>query len=90
MDIPEQKYNNFKQFLKENLDVDAMYLAILQQSNLALFLYELNGRRGQSIEEIILDISQKANINIQNVSPDVKDKFVRYISYFREVQETIY
>lgn len=85
MELIEQRFLNFKSFLKTIDNISTIYLTIIEQCNLQTFLIGLKQYQNKTIDVLINDISNKADINIEIITKEQKDKFIRYITYFKEV-----
>lgn len=81
----EQKFNNFKEFMKSIEDISFKYTMLLDQCDMPTFLHGLTTYKGDTIEQMVSKLCQKADININNVSEEQKNKFKRYIEFFQEV-----
>jgi hypothetical protein len=86
MDIVQNKFENFKNFLKSIPGVSVTYIQIIEMVSLEQFLKGLKERyEGKSIEELIYEVSSKANIDMNSIDIETKSKFTRYITYFKQV-----
>jgi hypothetical protein len=86
MEIVQNKFENFKNFLKSIPGVSATYIQIIEMITLDQFLKGLKERyEGKSVEELIEEVSNKANINMNSIDIETKSKFTRYITYFKQV-----
>jgi hypothetical protein len=83
--IVEEKFNNFKVFMKSIQDIDYKYIMLLDQCNIATFLHGLATYKGLTVDEIVLKVFEKADIKINNVTTEQKDKFKKYINFFQDV-----
>lgn len=81
------KFNNFKHFLTEIEGIDTIYLIALDKCSLGLFLEGLNQYGDMTPHEIVKKICDKSGIRIPEVNEKVKDKFVRYIEYFKQISK---
>jgi hypothetical protein len=88
MDVVEQKYKNFIQFLDNHLN-NPTYIVMLSNISCDQFLQRLKGEK-KTPKEITEKICSNFNIDIKQYSSDIKQKFERYLEYFIKVSETIY
>lgn len=90
MDIVESKYENFIKFLKENIK-DSTYLTLLSTATCERFLKILKDQgQKKSPEQITNELCSKFGIDKNIYSPEIIQKFERYITYFQQVCNTIY
>lgn len=87
MEIIEQRFLNFKSFLKTIPNISSIYLTIIDKCNLETFLVGLKQYQNKTIDDLINDICKKADIDLLTISSEQKEKFIRYITYFKEVSE---
>jgi hypothetical protein len=86
MDLVQEKFNNFKSFLKTIDGISAAYIQIIEMVSLDQFLSGLKQHYAdKSVNELITEVANKANINLETISDEIKTKFIRYISYFKQV-----
>lgn len=83
--IVDEKFKNFKLFMKEIQGIDYTYIMMFEQCDISTFLHGLVSYKGLSVEEMVLKICLKADIKINNVTEEQKDKFKRYINFFQDV-----
>jgi hypothetical protein len=88
MEIVESKFTNFKEFLKTIEGISGTYIQIIEIVSLEQFLSGLKTHYcDKPTNELIKEIAIKANVDLNSISDDVKTKFVRYISYFKQVSQ---
>ena len=88
MDLVENCFNNFKSFLLEiapDVSEVGMFSALVP---LDMFLETLHLRaitNGESVDELVDRICTKVYVSKDKFSPEIQQKFARYISYFIEI-----
>ena len=87
MEEVELRYVNFKAFILQIPNVSTLYAQAINMTSLAGFLDRLRHHKHQSNDELINEMAKVANIDLNSIDPDVKVKFVRYLTYFRKVSE---
>jgi hypothetical protein len=89
MEIVQQRFENFKQFISTIPGIDSMYIALLNQYSLPLFLQNFKQCENLTVDEIVTNLCTKAHVNIPDVDKGTKDKFKRYIEYFQDIARTV-
>jgi hypothetical protein len=88
MDIIEKKFENFKVFLKTIDNISATYLQIIEVVSLDQFLTGLKQQYSdKTANELIQEVAKKSGVNLHEINEDTKLKFVRYITYFKQVSQ---
>ena len=88
MDLVENRFKNFKQFLLEiapDVSEVGLFAALVP---LEMFLETLHLRavtNGESVDELVERICTKVNVTRDSFSPEIIAKFTRYIEYFIEI-----
>jgi hypothetical protein len=86
MDIVEKKFENFKVFLKTIDNISAIYLQIIEMVSLDQFLTGLKQQyANKTANKLIQKVAKKSGVNLHKINEDTKLKFVRYITYFKQV-----
>ncbi len=89
MEVCEQKYKNFIEFIKKNVK-DNTYISILSSCPVEQFLEKLNNEKDKKVSNITIEICHKIDIDINAYPAETIKKFERYISYFIQICKTIY
>lgn len=85
MNLADQKYENFKNFLLNNEHVAGSYKQAIQLCPRQLFSLVLRQHlQERSMAEVIKLACEKAEIDLTVIDPKDFDKFSRYILYFSE------
>ncbi len=79
------KFENFKKFLSKIESIDTIYLIALDKCSIDLFLEGLSKYGDETPHEIVKKLCYKAGIKIPEVSDEIKNKFIRYIEYFKKI-----
>ena len=89
----EQKFNNFKNYIRENSSSQNMLLVTFYQSPLELFLrtiYERSVKEKLSVSKTIDLIFDKLELKKNKFTSDQLDTLTRYLTYFKEVSKAMY
>ena len=89
----EQKFNNFKNYIRENSSSQNMLLVTFYQSPLELFLrtiYERNVKEKLSVSKTITLIFDKLELKKEDFTEDQLDTLTRYLTYFKEISKAMY
>lgn len=88
MDSVELRFINFKAFLKLIPNISSTYIQIIDLVSLDQFLGGLKQHyANKPVTELVSEVANKANIDLNTINQETKDKFVRYIQYFKTVSE---
>ena len=88
MEVVEDKFKNFKVFLKTIDNISATYLQIIEMVSLEQFLTGLKQQYSdKTANELIIEVAKKANVDLNTIPEETKLKFVRYITYFKQVSK---
>ena len=88
MEIVEQKFGNFVNFIRENIK-NSTYASLLGTVNVNTFLAGLKPHENKIAKEVTLIVCDKFNIKKEDYSSEVIAKFERYIDYFLQVVRTM-
>lgn len=89
MELVEQKFRNFKNFLIENVPEDNQHIKLITSSTLGIFLRTLKNYEKLNDDQLFTHIVEFTKLNISDFKEDVIGKFKRYLQYFRKVAESI-
>jgi hypothetical protein len=79
MEIMEEKFKNFKAFLKTIDNISATYLQIIEMVSLEQFLTGLKQQYSdKTANELITEVAKKSGVDLNTISEETKLKFVRY------------
>jgi hypothetical protein len=87
MDSVNLKFLNFKAFLAQIPGISQIYVRAINMCDLKTFFTSLRQYKGKSMDELIKDITTKADLDLAKIPQDMKAKFIGYIEFFREVSE---
>jgi hypothetical protein len=88
MEVVEEKFKNFIKFLETHVN-NPTYIVMLSNISCDQFLQRLKAEQ-KSPKEITEKMCINFNININQYSAEIKNKFERYLEYFIKVSEIIY
>lgn len=88
MEDVQLKFINFKAFLKMIPGISSTYIQIIDLVSLDQFLGGLKQHyNNKPVNELVNEVASKANINLETIDQETKNKFTRYIQYFKTVSE---
>ena len=92
MDSVEQKFTRFKSFLVEiapDVQEVGLFKALVPLDMFLETLYLRAVTNGETVDQLVDRICAKVNVTRDKFSPEIQQKFTRYIQYFIEIaQET--
>jgi hypothetical protein len=89
IDIAEEKFNNFKLFMKKIEGIDYKYIILLEQCNIETFFHGLKSYSSYNVDEIVLKICDKAGINVNTFFKTDKEIFKKYVSFFLDIMKIL-
>lgn len=89
MHVVRKKFEEFKEFVTGIPGIDKFYLEAIKNCTADLFLVGLKGELDKKVDELMKQISSKANINFEAVKEEIKMKFVAYLEYFMGVSRIL-
>ena len=93
LDKVEQKFNNFKNYIRENSKSQNMLMVSFYQSPLDIFLktiYERSVKEKLSVSKTIDLIFDKLDLKKNEFTSDQLDTLTRYLTYFKEILKAMY
>lgn len=93
LDKVNQKFSNFKDYIRENSKSQNILLVSFYQSPLELFLktiYERSVKEKLSVSKTIDLIFDKLELTKEDFTEDQLDTLTRYLTYFKEISKAMY
>ena len=93
MDLVEQKFNNFKQFLLQiapEVQEIKLFAALVPLDMFLDTAYMRVVTEGATVDELIDRICAKVNVSKESFSSEVIAKFTRYVEYFIDIAKELH
>ena len=93
LDKVNQKFENFKNYIRENSKSQNILMVSFYQSLLELFLktiYERSVKEKLSVSRTITLIFDKLELKKEDFTEDQLDTLTRYLTYFKEISKAMY
>lgn len=85
MEEVNKKYDNFKTFMGTIPGIDSTYITLLNQCSINVFFQGIAQHNDKNATELTNYMCEKGGINLSTITPEIQDKFARYLEYFRKI-----